>query len=77
MCSVQYPTYKVQPNAKKEIFGNIYKNWTDDKESLMIKLMATQQSDIRYLENANIILELVKIASQRFKSTNSDKKRID
>ena len=51
------------------------KEWSCEKENLMIKLLAAQKADIHYLENAEFILELCKNAAQMFKNGTVAKKR--
>jgi len=45
---------KIDGKITEEYWATHTKNWTDEKERLMIKLIATQRADSRYLENTNL-----------------------
>lgn len=66
---------KVDGKISEEFWKTHTKNWNEEKERLMIKLMALQKADTHYVENANIILELVRNASQAFHKQNLEQKR--
>ena len=49
--------------------------WLEEKEQLVVKLLASHKADTNYLENANLILELAKTASGLFKVQNAEQKQ--
>lgn len=51
------------------------KKWLLDKEALTIQLGERQKTDVSYLKNASLILELAAKAVKLFKNANYDQKR--
>lgn len=49
--------------------------WLEEKEQLVGKLLASHKADTNYMENANLILELAKMASGLFKAQNAEQKQ--
>lgn len=66
---------KLDKKISEEFWSTHSKKWLEEKEQLAAKLLAAQKADSHYLENANLILELVKKAAGLFKTQNSDQKR--
>ncbi len=66
---------KIDGKISEEYWATHTQDWANEKDILMIKLVAVEKADSHYLENANIILELAKKASQLFKQQNAEQKR--
>lgn len=66
---------KLDGKISEEFWQGHTREWIQEKERLTAKLLATQQADSYYLENANLILELSKRAAELFKKQNAEQKR--
>jgi site-specific DNA recombinase len=66
---------KLDKKISEEFWSTHSKKWLKEKEKLAVKLLTTQKADTHYLENANLILQLVKKAAGLFKIQNATEKR--
>ncbi len=66
---------KLDRKISEEFWDTNHKRWLNEKETLLIKMMAAQRADAKYLEYANLILELANKASGLFKIQNAEQKR--
>jgi hypothetical protein len=66
---------KLDGHITEEFWKSHSRKWLEEKEKLTAKLLATQKADTQYLDNATIILELAKRASELFKSRSAEQKR--
>jgi len=66
---------KLDGKIDEDFWSMQSKRWLEEKELLSGKLLAAQKADTHYLENAGIVLELAKHASEWFKQGSCMKKR--
>lgn len=66
---------KIDGKISEEFWQSKSKEWSTEKDNVLIKLHAAQKADMNYLENAEFILELSKNAALMFKTGSVEKKR--
>lgn len=66
---------KLDQKISEDSWRTHTREWLDEKEQLTMKLLASQKADTKYLENANLILELSKKAVALFDKQNPEQKR--
>ncbi len=68
-------TDHVDGKISEEFWREQTMGWAAEKEQLTMKLLTQQKTDTRFMENANLILELARKASGLFKTRNAEQKR--
>ncbi len=66
---------KLDGKISEDAWQTHTRKWVSEKEEHLIKLLALQKADVRYLENANLVFELANKAAALFKNQNSEQKR--
>lgn len=66
---------KLDGKINEEFWQIQTRKWLDEKEALTMELLSFQRADTKYIEDINLIFELIKKATGTFKSETLEKKR--